>query len=183
MAEEYKPFMVCKCSACESGPCYMAIKGKENPDPYVQTYYNELPMYCPSEESDYSQAKWRWIKRPLDGRYMKTKWMVDDLPDWVGQHWDELPKWAQDASCGLIAVPQRTRYLREIRLLNLLQNIDDGYIDREEAQKEIANVTKLEILNEAIPAAFEAGMMYAAKLVLENGFVPNPYEDEEDNEY
>lgn len=92
--------------------------------------------------------------------------MVDYLTDWVNDHYDEVPQFIRDAAYGQLIQPQRASYLKEIDLLRLMADMSDNYIFGEYEQKDrvkkaIDKAKKIDLINDVIPAAFAAGVIYA----------------------
>lgn len=179
----------CNVGECEHGPCYYCAKGSDNPDPYIQTMLPPDVTGCPQrcDEYDGITPKWKRVPHPIqvetyyDKRYT---WLTDGLNDWLNEHWEEVPQFLIDATCGLLIAPQKNRKLKILNLLSLFQSVERGWYDPETAQKEVEKATKLQIINDMIPDFFVAGMIYMAKQVLDGKFIPagDGTEEEESEE-
>lgn len=175
----------CNISDCEHGPCYYCAKGSDNPDPYIQTILPPDVSGCPQrcDEYDGIVPNWKRVNHPIhvetyyDKRYT---WLTDSLNDWLNEHWEEVPKFLQDASCGFLIAPQSYKRLKIMRLMNLFEGAEHGYYDRESCQAEVEKSTKQEIINGMLPDFFIAGMIYMAKQVLDGKFIPAGDGSEED---
>lgn len=177
----------CNVAECEHGPCYYCAKGSDNPDPYIHTIVPPDVNGCPQRYDEYDgiSPKWKRVPHPIhtetfyDKRYT---WLTDGLNDWLNEHWEEVPKFLQDASCGFLIAPQSFRRLKIIRLMSLFEGAENGRYDSEDVQAEVQKATKQEIINGLIPDVFVAGMIYMAKQVLDGKFIPAGDGSEEDND-
>ena len=93
------------------------------------------------------------------------KWLVEYLTEWVDDHYDEVPQFVRDAAYGQLIQPQRASYLKEIDLLRLMADMADRtiyeYEERDRVKKAIDKAKKIDLINDLIPAAFAAGVIYA----------------------
>ena len=92
--------------------------------------------------------------------------MVDYLTEWVDDHYDDVPQFIRDAAYGQLIQPQRSSYLKEIDLLRLMADKAEEYVRGEYEEKDrvkaaIDKAKKIDLINDLIPAAFAAGVIYA----------------------
>lgn len=151
-----------KCSRCESGPCYLITPTIGNSDVFGAALGDLIPRNVCPMYPDEEHPNWRLNLSPTVR--MKKDWMVETLHTYVDEHYDELPEFIKDAAYGILIQPQNRSYMKELDLLHLMADDDRSIIDLEQEdliKKALNKATKVEILNDVIPAAFAAGVIYA----------------------
>lgn len=147
------------CSKCEGCQCLLNTRNCQQRSAFGDSgSVPERPSYCPVNYD--LEPHWRMTVSPTERT--SRNWLVENLPNWVDEHFDEVPEFVRDAAYGQLINPARRSWLRQINLLHLLANDDNYYYDDDDAsQKAIKKATKLEIINDIVPAAFAAGVIYA----------------------
>lgn len=152
-----------RCNACECGTCYYCAPDASQTDNYGASLGDNLPMYCPL----YGEAEVSpdWIMTVSPAHRGGYKWLVEGLLEWVDNHYDDCPRFVQDAAYGQLIQPNRAYYLKQIDLLRMLADMADNdiydYEERERIKKVIDKTKKIDLINDIIPAAFAAGVIYS----------------------
>lgn len=152
-----------RCTNCDYGPCYYNTKDCSTTDVYGASMGDNLPMYCPLCSEYEATARWKMTVSPAQrGGY---KWLIDHLTEYVDDHYDDVPQFVRDAAYGQLIQPQRSSYLKEIDLLRLMADMAERtiyeYEERDRVKKAIDKAKKIDLINDIIPGAFAAGVIYA----------------------
>lgn len=153
-----------RCKACQNGPCYYCTKDSSTTDVFGASLGDNLPIYCPLCSEMEATPRWNMTVSPSQrGGY---KWLVENLTEWVDDHYDEVPQFIRDAAYGQLIQPQRASYLKEIDLLRLMADMAESYVygeyeEKDRIKKAIDKAKKIDLINDLIPAAFAAGTIYA----------------------
>lgn len=171
------PTSTYKCIRCESGPCYCITPDCHSKDAFGASSCGNPPRCCPIYGEE-AEPNWRLNVSPSQ-RCTSTKWLVEDLISYVDDHYDEVPVWLQDAAYGQLIKPARRSHMKELDILHLMADDERRYIDdydtMDQVEAAIKKATKVEIINDIIPAAFSAGMIFAYIRLKSNEF--NDIED------
>lgn len=158
-----------KCTQCDDGPCYVCTpRVRHYDDDCDPCDYDQItPYYCPVNGSgeftgEFTDPKFRPILPTHERMVYPELWLTEQLFEWVEEHYEELPQFVRDAAYGELIAPNRSELLRPVDYLRLLANAQSYHCDRIDAFKAVNKATKLQLVNELIPAAFAAGVIYAA---------------------
>ena len=152
-----------RCNACEYGTCYYCTPDTSSTDNYGASLGDNLPMYCPLCSE--AEASPEWIMTVSPAQRGGYRWLVEGLLEWVDNHYDNCPQFVIDAAYGQLIQPCRADYLKQIDLLRMLADRAEktiyDYDERDRIKRVIDKAKKIDLINDIIPAAFAAGVIYA----------------------
>ena len=160
-----------KCDGCDLGCIIGRRKQSGGSGLYgADPAYCE-PVFCPFFTPEESDPDWEPSTLPHDRKLYPYKWLVEELSAWIDDNWNDVPQFIIDAYLGRVI---NHNSWQAIKILSLREC---GLADSDAVKKQINKLKKDEIVNDIIPPAFVAGMIYAAqryqKLLQDQGFKPD----------
>ncbi len=149
---------VWKCAECECGPCYIQA-AKSNPGTVFGEDDGRVPMRCPYSDENRPDFEFCAPDVHFTMRY------CEEMYEWLsGPGYDNAPPEIRDA----LAVDLRGRIdgWRAMEITGLLREYEEetgfGWIaEREEWERKMKKVSRIELLNAIFPEGFKAGIIYA----------------------